>query len=389
MTILKNETVQRFDFARLDAIEKTPSGGLRIPAALTRTGVLTYKFADGTVRKELRSPVEVFKADSLKSLRDAPVTDLHPPEMVTPDNHGRYSRGHVSDLAQHKDGHVNAVLAVQDRELIQKIDRKDRQEVSCGYRCDLQFTPGEFNGEKYDAIQTNIKYNHVALGPSNWGRAGSTVALRLDSCDAFSEPIEQGQELRTQVDMKTIRLDDKDFEFGSEAHIAHIDAKCAAAVSRADGAQGRVDGLQTKLTKAEADLVVANDPKRIDALVAARVTLETDARKVLGPDVKFDGKTQREIMLAVLKLDEAAVQGRSDDYLLGRFETAVAAGPTARTDARSVSNALRVAGDGNAPAGTAPAEGTVVKLDASDSYKKMRQENQKAGMAPLPGAVAK
>lgn len=36
-------------------------------------------------------------------------------------------------------------------------------ELSLGYRCTYEFTPGAYRGERYDAIQRNIRGNHLAL----------------------------------------------------------------------------------------------------------------------------------------------------------------------------------------------------------------------------------
>lgn len=48
-------------------------------------------------------------------------------------------------------------------------------ELSCGYRCTYEFTPGEFNGQKFDAIQRRVRGNHLAL--VDQGRMGSSVAV--------------------------------------------------------------------------------------------------------------------------------------------------------------------------------------------------------------------
>ncbi|MBI6386256.1 DUF2213 domain-containing protein, partial [Proteus mirabilis] len=49
-------------------------------------------------------------------------------------------------------------------------------ELSPGYRCIYDFTPGEFNGERYDAIQRHIRANHLALVDE--GRTGDDVAVQ-------------------------------------------------------------------------------------------------------------------------------------------------------------------------------------------------------------------
>lgn len=174
-------SVVRIDVARLDGsrAERTPQGGLRVPANFTRTGVFEYRNQDGTVRREYRPPTEVFDSDSLASLEDAPVTDLHQ-GMVNPGNHQALAKGHVRNINR-AGNFVAGVVLVQDADLVAAVERGDRVEVSCGYNCKLDMTPGTTpEGEPYHAVQTQVRYNHVALLPRGTGRAGREVALRLD-----------------------------------------------------------------------------------------------------------------------------------------------------------------------------------------------------------------
>lgn len=50
-----------------------------------------------------------------------------------------------------------------------------KKELSLGYRCEYEFTPGVFNGVPYDAIQRGIRGNHLALVQA--GRMGKEVAV--------------------------------------------------------------------------------------------------------------------------------------------------------------------------------------------------------------------
>lgn len=50
-----------------------------------------------------------------------------------------------------------------------------KQELSCGYSCDYDFTSGDFNGEHYDVIQRNLRGNHLALVQE--GRMGKDVKV--------------------------------------------------------------------------------------------------------------------------------------------------------------------------------------------------------------------
>lgn len=178
--------LERFDFARASRLtnaRRTSAGGVRVRAAISRAGVLVYE--DGT--RELLPPEELTRADALASLRDAPVTIGHPPAefyggsaMVTPQSYRELSVGHVSGAPIIEGDHVLAELVVMDAGAIARIDAGELVEISAGYRLRLEPTPGVFRGERYDAIQRQRVYNHLALLPPGGGRAGPTVGLRLD-----------------------------------------------------------------------------------------------------------------------------------------------------------------------------------------------------------------
>lgn len=58
-----------------------------------------------------------------------------------------------------------------------------KKELSCGYRCEWDLTPGVWNGQSYDAVQRKIRGNHLALVQN--GRMGKEVAV-LDHRLSFS-----------------------------------------------------------------------------------------------------------------------------------------------------------------------------------------------------------
>lgn len=174
-------------------ITKVAGGGVRVDGALTRSGVFRYQDAEGRVRLEYRPPEEVFAEDTLRSLAAAPVTDLHPAEPVTPATWRRDAVGHVGDDIRTEAPYVVAGVVVQDAATVAKIPigrdpgPDDRVELSCGYTCGLEMTPGVTpQGERYDAIQRGIEYNHVALLPRGDARGGPEIRLRLDSGECIS-----------------------------------------------------------------------------------------------------------------------------------------------------------------------------------------------------------
>ena len=299
----------RIESGRLDKAQRTQQGGLLLPASVGKSGCLAYTKADGSKWVEYRPPEEAFSAESLASLRGAPVTDLHPATPVSPETYRSVAKGHAGDDSRRDGEHAVVSLYVLDAELIRGVETGARKECSAGYNTDLEVTPGVApDGTRYDAIQRNIRYNHVALGPTGWGRAGPTVGLRLDSKGNSLSPTEDQK-------MNVERIDGVDYEVGSDSwkqarvrHDAELSAQLAKAKAERDEALGRVDAM-----KAE------NDPERIRARVAARVALERDAASVK-PDLRLDGLSDREIMLGVLGLDKTDL---SDDYLRGRFDLTV------------------------------------------------------------------
>jgi len=178
---------QRFDRSvRLARVDATPQGGLAAGANLTRVGVFTYTKADGTRVRELRHPDEVFKPESLATLKGAPLTIGHP-GMVTPDRYRELNVGHVADDVRRDDRFVAATVRIQDAAAVAAVKAGDLVEVSCGYTADVVPETGVFNGEEYDAVQRNVRYNHAALLPAGGGRAGREVALKLDANDAIEQ----------------------------------------------------------------------------------------------------------------------------------------------------------------------------------------------------------
>lgn len=212
-------SVQRFDLGEVSNVERTDQGYLRCDGTLTRTGVFVYRLAGGTVRRELRTPDEVFNADSMRSFELAPLTNDHPAEKVTADNTGKYQVGSVTSPARNE-SRLDAKIQITDSKAITDAEGGKRQ-LSCGYRCDLEERsgvtmgiPGVADGLRFDAVQRNIRGNHVAL--VDVARAGPDATLRLDSGAAVQtgEPVERedksalGDFMRSRMESRSISVDE-------------------------------------------------------------------------------------------------------------------------------------------------------------------------------------
>jgi hypothetical protein len=308
--------------------------------------VLVYKRADGSVVRELRRPEEVFRAESIATLADAPVTDLHPREMVSPANVQTLSVGHVSGTSARADAgrFVEADLVITDARMIKAIEAGSRREVSCGYSCKLVNKPGTYNGEKYDAEQVDITYNHVGLGPQKWGRAGSEVALRLDgSADDHSlhddaahavlrdDDRDDDDNKGRPMELVMIRLDGLEAQVTPPAAqivqrtLEQRDSKIAEQAAALAQLQTRFDAVRGEADAAKAKLAEASDPERFEAAVRDRLALLERVRPVLGAESKLDGLSPREIKLkALAKLKPGqAFDKESDAYVDARLDGAL------------------------------------------------------------------
>lgn len=311
----------------LGKAQRTPQGGYQIPATLTRSGVFTYVEAGRTVR-EWRPPEEV-EASIVTLTAATPVTHLHPVDRgqnvyVTPQNYRKFAVGNLVESARMDgaDGHVSAVLALQDAGIIAAVEAGAR-EISCGYSLErVDETPGVTpDGEEYDRIQRGIKYNHVAIVPR--GRAGNTVALRLDGA---GNSIPEGQPtMKFRVDGRDVAAEDlptaiAQYEVKQTTAIQTLTSERDAALGRADTAEASVKDLESKV----AELA---DPKRVDEAVSARLALVADAQKVLGPDWRADGQDELAIKRAVAKHSHPALAARIDsatvEYLTPLFDAAL------------------------------------------------------------------
>lgn len=330
----------RFDRASYKKPTRQANGYLRADATLTRVGVFEYSLKDGTTRRELRLPEEVFHADSLESFSMVPVTVEHPSEALTADNTAQFQVGVVGENPRADGDHVLASILITHKDAVSDIELGKRRELSCGYNCDLEPTAGEWNGQRYDAIQRKIRGNHVALVTR--GRAGPEVRIRLDADDAvMSEPTTTdsttapGQE----HDMEKVFINGMWVEVSSQAKqalevekgrsdtaVAKLQEDLKQASTKADKEAARADGLKEAADKADKARADAADPKRIQALVQARVALEKEAASVL-EDMKLDSLSDDQVKVEVLKKLCPSVDpaGKSADYIQARYDGALEA----------------------------------------------------------------
>jgi hypothetical protein len=396
-------TVKRYDRSELEQPERLDNGYLKCDARITRVGVFNYVNRDGSIRRELRLPDEVFNADSLRSFEDVALTNNHPPEPLTAKNTKRFHCGHVRDVRSDSP-HVAARVTITDADAVKDAEKGKRQ-LSCGYNCDLELTQGVTSGIegipdglRYDAIQRNIRGNHLAIVSK--ARAGADASLRLDADDRVMvedtkpdpEPKPEAPKMKIKIDGVEFEIEDGPAAQAVQKVIARVDERdeqitklsteLATEKARADDAEEKRD----EAIKARDD---AASPERIDQAVKNRVTLVENARKILGDkdkdgkEIKLDGKSDAEIKRDVVvhvspqaaeKID--AMEGDAQiTYLNARFDQAIESWkpPKGNKGLENVQRLTHDAGNADDPN----------RIDADEAHARMTKEGQERGRRPL------
>lgn len=320
--------VQLFDTLTLDTPKRTSDGYLAVRAKAARVGIYDYlasevgapadKFQPGDTVRIYRDAAEVFAPEAVRSFIGKPITDDHPRDAVTADNWKRHARGTV--MGAMRDGDYLAFdLVLMDKQAIAAVDGGKR-ELSNGYQSQLDWTGGTApDGQRYDARQTAIRGNHVAL--VDRGRAGPNCAIsdgeRFALCD--SVPFQQ----ETKVP-KILTIDGLPVNLSDEAAVEALVTKYqglvsdgAAALKVATDAAATLTGEKAALEVQLADAKKALEPAALDKLVADRAALVSEAKGIV-TNLDVTGKTDGEIRRAVVDakmgdkakdMDDAAIAG--------------------------------------------------------------------------------
>lgn len=177
----KLREVKRLDSIRLDRNDSTyftDEGYLVDHPILTSCGIFEYTNPDGSVRRELRLPEYVFDEESLKTYKGKPIIITHDAGVVDKSNVDREQVGTILSEGTRDGEDVRAEIIIHDTDAMKKSGLK---ELSLGYNLVLLEEPGIWNGEHYDAIQTQIVINHLAIVAS--ARAGEQARLNIDSSE--------------------------------------------------------------------------------------------------------------------------------------------------------------------------------------------------------------
>lgn len=322
------------DRAQIGGMKETQDGYLVGSLRCARTGLQSYLGSElglptNDVISVYRPESEVFSRESLASYANKPISDDHPPEFVTADNWKQYGKGDIgSDVV--RDGEfVSVSYKIMDGDTIAKV-KAGKAEVSMGYMAEIDFQDGVTpDGEPYQAIQKNIRINHLAI--VDRGRAGSECGFSDKAINWGTSPITKVGD--NQVTLKTLIVDGltvETTEQGLTAVNKIADAKHEAVKALSDAKaehETAINAKDTELAAKDAEIDALKAAKlsdaEIDAKVQARSDLLTKAKSVA--DTDFTGLSDADIKKAavVAKLGDAAIEGKTEAYIDARFDILV------------------------------------------------------------------
>ncbi|WP_232002823.1 DUF2213 domain-containing protein [Pseudomonas cerasi] len=306
-------------------------------AYVARTGIQDYLgteidpnndhgLRDVPIVKVYRPESSVFHADAMNSYAYRPMTNDHPGgDGVNSKNWKDVAIGNTGGEVIRDGQRVKVPLVLMDAKAITDFEAGKRQ-LSMGYGAEIIFQDGVTpEGDAYHVSLGPMKMNHLSLVHS--ARAGEEFRIGdhkpenpkggHDMADLLRKLLVDGISIDvTEQGAQAIEKLAKQLNDAGSNTKTLTDAH-ATAIALKDGELAKkdaeIDDLKAKMLS-DAD---------IDKRVTARADLISKAKIIA--DADYTGKTDADIRKAVViaKLGDAAVAGKSSDYVDARFEILV------------------------------------------------------------------
>lgn len=367
------------------------NGYLSAMPRIARTGIQVYHGSE-CGRKDMdtvrvyRPAEEVFNVDAAHTYTHLPLTLDHPTVQVDSSNWKKYAVGETGDEVLRDGNAVRVPMMLRDSKAITAF-RQGVNQLSVGYDCAMEWTDGVTDdGEKYDAIQRNIRANHLAIVTA--ARGGS--ALTIGDGDENEDVVyfdQQGAKIMNErvLNVKTILVDGLEVqvldsaapviqrtisglelrfqtlqdehrklgdEFKKKVKEGEDDdedsAKKDAALKAKDATIEQRDGEISTLKKQLQDAKDASSPKAIDDAARERAGVIDKANTIMGTRLKTDGMTVADIRRSVVDAKIGNCKEWSDDRVIGAFDAmqsnAFSTDRRTTTPGNTIDDAVRVFG---------------------------------------------
>lgn len=322
----------------------TSDGYLLASPRIARTGIQLYKgFEVGDDREVIRvyrPEDEVFHVDALKSLAWKPITNNHPGENVNADNWKKFAVGQISGEVARDGDFIRVPLMLMDEQAIAAV-KSGKAELSVGYSAELKWGEGTSPaGDVYDAMQTGIRANHVAIvdaargGPllriGDDGVGDKKVTDKQQRRPAMSAEENhvrnivvdgvsiQVPEISAQVVQRALQKLEDDMTTLKEQTKQQV-AEATRILNETRKLVDTKEGEIVILKREAADKEMT--PQKVDKMVRDRLEIVQKAGIVLGDKYSCDGKTDIEIKRAVIaaRHGEQLMRALNDEAITGAF----------------------------------------------------------------------
>lgn len=316
-------------------LRETSDGYLICMPRIARTGIQEYLGVemgkpDMETIRVYRPEGEVFSKDALKTLAGKPVTIEHPNDHVNSQNWRDLAVGYIGNDVLRDGEFIRVPLHLMDAEAIKEV-RSGRSQLSVGYSAVVEWGDGVTDkGEKYNATQTAIRANHVAI--THTARGGPK--LRMGDNDRRSQMLKKIFVDGIQVEMEERDVQVVEKRLGTlERELSAAQAALATAQTTAqtDAAKAatEVANAKAEVQNKDAEIVTMKkqlddakvSPDKLDQMADARVAVKQRAKALLD-SVVLDKKTDAEIRRQVVnaKLGDVA-KDWNDDMISASFNT--------------------------------------------------------------------
>lgn len=271
-------SVQRYDSVPIRDYHFDDQTGFLYVYRVPIAGAMVQKYvkSDGSEEMEAKLPEEILSDSTVSSANSKPVTDGHH-GLVTKDNSHDLMKGFTASNGHVEGNMLYNDITITDPNLISQIKNGSKRELSIGFETQMDPTSGTYNGAKYDAVQRNIRINHVAVVPK--GRAGHEVRLIGDSAEAVDQ-VEPFEEKGNQMETRVVRADGQNITVAADDvdKITKLDADNSAKAKQIADLNAKIKALQDEKAKIEGN--ADESAKKADAAEAKVASLEDDKKKL-------------------------------------------------------------------------------------------------------------
>ena len=339
-------SVQRYDSVPIRDYHFDDQTGFLYVYRVPIAGAMVQKYvkSDGSEEMEAKLPEEILSDATVSSANSKPVTDGHH-GLVTKDNSHDLLKGFTASNGHVEGNMLYNDITITDPNLISQIKSGDKRELSIGFETQMDPTSGTYNGTKYDAVQRNIRINHVAVVPK--GRAGHEVRLIGDSAEAV-EQVEPSEEKGNQMETRVVRADGQNITVAADdvEKITKLDADNSAKAKQIADLDAQIKKLQSEKAQLQGD--ADSSAKKADEAQAKADSLEADNKKLqekfdkykadgvdkklelidkvksfVGDEYDYHGKSDRDMKIDAVKAikgDSVDFTDKSDTYVQAAFD---------------------------------------------------------------------